>query len=52
MPFWNQSLPRQIIGFDIEMGSMYAGVSVMPCLLARFNMQQARLERKGDIIPS
>ena len=35
--------------FTLRWVFMYAGVIVL-CLLARFNKQQARLERKGDIV--
>ena len=30
---------------------MYAGIRVIPCLLVRFSIWQASLERKGDTVP-
>ena len=37
--------------FHTELVCMYAGIRVIPCLLARFNMQQASLERKTGTLP-
>ena len=30
---------------------MYAGIQVLPCLLARFKMWQDSLERRRDAVP-
>ena len=49
---WKPTDPKRQVAYTLRWVGMCAGIGVIKCLSARFNMWHANLERKKDTVTS